>query len=265
MPDAIAKPLQEAISKIPELKSRFESVSKDLGLPLIGSPESNDHLAGWGGDMVGSYGSIKLSLAVDHLFAWHLLASPPVGWLPTYAHLTLLRPALEGAVQTRWVLDSTERSGTRIARALALRLDDLKWVQVTEDDIKAERITDPAVRAAATKPGAAERAQTVLAEAAAAGIARVRKDKTDALLKKYHLRSDAMDVVIWRFTSGVIHGQAWVLDLSDREVLRAGATMTSYKESANEPVAVLMTNIAIAHVERAIEDLRQYREPRKVG
>jgi hypothetical protein len=144
---------------------------------------------------------------------------------------------------------------------LALRLDDIKWVGVTEADIRTEGTADPEVLAAAAKPGAVERTQEVLASANAAGIARVRKPKTEALLKKYHLRTDAFDVVIWRFTSGVVHAQAWVLDLTEREVVRAGATMTRFKENQNEPVAALMTNIAVAHVDRAIEDLRQYREP----
>jgi len=41
--------------------------------------------------------------------------------------------------------------------------------------------------------------------------------------------------------------------------------VTSARESMNEPVAALMTKITVAHVSRAIEDLREYHELLKVA
>lgn len=42
MADQISQALSQALSKIPDLKSRFEAADKDLGLPLIGSHECDD-------------------------------------------------------------------------------------------------------------------------------------------------------------------------------------------------------------------------------
>jgi hypothetical protein len=47
---------------------------------------------------------------------------------------------------------------------------------------------------------------------------------------------------------------------ADRKTLEAGATMTGYKDSANERLAADLTDLAVPHVDRAVSDLLQYVE-----
>jgi hypothetical protein len=249
--EPIFAPLEAAVSKIPPLKTRFESVSQDVGLPLIGSLAWQDLRAGWGGDGPVSQVTIKLSVAVDHIFAWHCLATPPKAMLPAQAHLTLLRPALELAVQSRWLLDPSVDSATRIGRALWQRLDNLEWTRKVEDEAKNVPGSGPV-----------EKMQALRDKAASSGVAPTQMVDTVSLLKRFPQQSPSYDVTAWWYTSGVLHGQAWAALLSENEVVRAGASMSTYRTSANEPVAAALTELALRHLGRAIEDLHEYLEPK---
>jgi hypothetical protein len=110
--------LREVLAKVPELKDQLEAM--DLAHPLSGSLLLQDRLAGWGGSLPGSFASSKLEMAADHLFAWQCLTGGSTVWLPVYAHLTLLRPAIEASVQARWLLDPAADPRARIARALGV-------------------------------------------------------------------------------------------------------------------------------------------------
>jgi hypothetical protein len=194
--------------------------------------------------------------------AWYLLASPPEPTLPVHAHLTLLRPALELAVQSRWLLDASVDPATRIARALGVRLDDLEWVRKVDVDLEAERAeADPSAGPIPLSTGPSLKTQAVQSKAAAAGVTPIQMLDTVSLLKKHRQQSGWRDVIFWRISSGVLHGQAWAAMLVDREVVKAGATMTSYKNSANERLAADLTDLAVRHVDRAVSDLLQYVEP----
>jgi hypothetical protein len=261
MADFVSRALEDALARVPDLKSRYEAVSDDLGLPLAGSPEWRDRLSGWGGDWPGSFASVSLHVAIDHLFAWYVLGTPPEATMPTHAHLTVLRSAIECAVQARWFIDTQVTTGERIARALGERFANLDWSRKVEADVSREGTADPELVAAATTPSAAEKTRDLVAKADAEHIRPIRMLDTVALLDKYPQEPGSSDVVWWRYTSGVAHGQMWAATLGEREVVRAGATVTRYKESANETVAAGLTNIAADRVNRAIEELHLYREP----
>ena len=259
MEDLVSKALEAALSRIPEIKSRYESVSSDLGLPLAKSPEWQDRLAGWGGDWPGSLASVSLDVAVEHLFTWYVLGTPPAATIPTHAHLTLLRSAIECAVQARWFLDIGTTSDVRIARALGARFSNLDWSRKVEADIAADRQSEPGFTE--PEPDAAEKIRALKVKAGEVHISPLEIPNTVDLLKRYPQGSGVSDVLWWRYTSGVAHGQMWAALQGEREVVRAGATMTQYKESANETVAAVLTSVASRRVERAIHELHLYREP----
>ena len=64
----ISGPMVDALERLPSLRGRFESV--ELGHPLIGSKEFADRRVEYGGDRPGSEASIRLSLALDHLWTY---------------------------------------------------------------------------------------------------------------------------------------------------------------------------------------------------
>ena len=129
--------LREVLAKVPELKDQLEAT--DFAHPLSGSLLWQDRLAGWGGSLPVTFASSKLEMAADHLFAWQSLAGGSITTLPVYAHLTLLRPAIEASVQARWLLDPAADPRARIARAVGIRIQDLEQVDVVERETAAER------------------------------------------------------------------------------------------------------------------------------
>ena len=250
-----------ALARIPDTKKRYEDVSADLGLPLVGSLEWQDRRAGWGGDWPGSFASVTLDVAVDHLHTWWLLCTRPNATLPVYAHMTLIRSVIECAVQVQWFIDTAQSPEVRIARALWERLRNLECSVTVENEIRRKDPEKVALLADATTPDATERLRQLRAEADARGLSPVKMLATVSLLERYPRREGSDDVLWWRYTSGIAHGRMWATLQNEREVVRAGATMTRYKESAIPGVAAGLTVVAVDRVERAIDELGRYREP----
>lgn len=97
------------------------------GMPAPGSLEAIDRQHSLGEHPVIPT-TIKLAVALDHLIVWSkFYRDLPDHPLPSYSHLTLLRPAFEASPQIRWVLDPAVDSVVRIGRALGVELSNLGW------------------------------------------------------------------------------------------------------------------------------------------
>lgn len=92
--ETLSEALRPTLERVPALRTMFEAIK--LGTPLLGSCEAADRTRRFG-ELPSSIARQKLSVALDHVTTWqrYLLVA---GWMPAYAHLTLLRPVFEASV-----------------------------------------------------------------------------------------------------------------------------------------------------------------------
>jgi hypothetical protein len=248
--------LLAALGPIPRLKARSEAVR--LGTPLIGSDEYRDRLLTWGGAEVGSVAIGRIASAIDHLYTWQRIILG--GSIPAFSGYSLLRPVFEGSVQARWVLDSAETSETRTGRGAGVRLADLNWRSKLEADLA----TDSTWMSEPTFKAAGDRMTEIRDGAAKHGIQCIRLLDTAELMRRYAIHTTPPDVVWFRVTSGVMHGQIWSASLAEVETVSTGATMSTMKLTANQGIAAVVTAVAVRHIEAAVDALEAYVEPMKV-
>lgn len=120
---------QEEVERINELladvdESRARIPIAAMSAPVVGSDAAQDGLARTGG-LAGTFAVQQVMTALDHLLAWRALAS--AGHLSTFAHMSLLRSALEGAVTARWLIEHKAGSPERVRRGAIAQLED--WRQ----------------------------------------------------------------------------------------------------------------------------------------
>lgn len=115
-PKATAK-IGRALAIVDDLTARLAAVVK-LTTFLAGSRAAGDtSLSTLIGAAPPQEGGALASSSLDHLLTWrHTLTS---GLQPTYAHMTLLRGAMEAAVVARWLVDPDAGPKERVARAAA--------------------------------------------------------------------------------------------------------------------------------------------------
>jgi hypothetical protein len=200
------------------------------------------------------YAGQALATWMDHMTAWRLLAHGPE--IPIRAHLTLLRSALEGAVRSRWHVDASVDSGTRVGRGHAARRADQE-----------ERRKFEASQERGRRPGRPVRGRTAVERLAelddpaavrrlkAAGVRTVGFTDITTLMVVYrHER--------WfRLASGLAHGKEWALVAThlkrSSESLAPGIGQGTF--SASEPVALALTGVVMGAGQAAVADLEAYR------
>jgi len=246
--------LLDWLDKIPGLRKRFEAV--ELGHPLIGSREANDRLVRYGGDRPGGTASIKLSMALDHLTTWrNVIRGARV--IPVCSHFTLLRPVIEGAVQSRWLLDHSVDGAMRVRRALGAAIADLKW----RGDAEADMFRHPSWTRSSDYVTAAGRIAEIQKEAASAALAPVPMPSTTKLLRDFALHAPGIDTFAFRFTSGVLHGQVWATLMGDVQKTQVGETLSSFIHTGNQETAAGFTACMVEHFEAAVLEFEGYVEP----
>lgn len=245
--------LRRALQAVPDLKQRFEHVH--LGAPLLGSRQFRDRRLPLG-EHVGLTASGRLAGALDHLVTWHRYIFE-LQAMPVYAHLTLLRPVLEGAVQARWVLDPGEAPATRVRRAIGVVLHDLEEQRKFEETLRAAGWSP-----SSTYMGARERGTRITGEAVEASLAPIRLMGTTDLLQKYRQGNGHDEVAAFRATSAVLHGTASAALMAEVERTDVGATMSTLISTGSQPLAAAYTALAVSHVVAAVADLETYIEPK---
>jgi hypothetical protein len=176
--------------------------------------------------------------------------------MPTDAHLTLLRPAIEGAIQARWLLDPTATPQLRVCRALGAALDDLNEYRKIEQ----EEAHDPDTPPADGHRFATRRIEQLKHEAMEACLMPERFDTTE-LLRRYAVQPHGRDLVLFRRTSGVLHGTAQAADLGENKLVAKTATWVEVRHSASQRISAELTIAALNLFEAALQDYEGYVVP----
>jgi hypothetical protein len=122
--------LANFLELVPGLRERFFSLADG---PEPDSPALLDARLPKG-EIVRMHAMSFMGSAVDHLVAWRALFG--AGILPTFAHMTLIRSAVEGASLARWLVDPTQTPAVRVSRGIGARLWDLDQLRKAEDVAK---------------------------------------------------------------------------------------------------------------------------------
>jgi hypothetical protein len=238
------------LERVPGLAARFAAVK--LGTPIIGSSEFEDRRVSYAGSRPGDAATIRLVVAVDHLALWRHLALED-HLIPIWAHLSLMRVAIEGAVQARWVLDPTVNPSERVERALGLALDDLRWAvramnaMAQDPNWSPEHGEKMVHRKAEVEDGARDAGLTP------------KRSTTEAKVERFCHRP--FDLLAYRLTSGVVHAQVWASLQGKSETVARTATMTTEKIEADQGTAFLVTRTAVDLFEDAVSDYEAYIQP----
>lgn len=205
------------------------------------------------GELVRSEAVTTIGSALDHLVAWAGLYVRG-GLLPTFAHYTLLRSAVETGSTSRWLVDASVDRRARVARGIGHQLADLS------ERSKLERIPRPADAAPLPEPPpdfryAAQRIEALEDAAAAAGLRPVRIGHT-AVVARYGLGEFAYRVLC-AFAHG---GQAVPLAVSSRE--RPGEAdaggLRTVRLTGDVERAIRMTDATIGLAHLALREVFAY-------
>jgi hypothetical protein len=108
------------LTPVTEMSDRLASLSQEG--PAPDSPAAHDRRTALG----QKAWVLALSASVvgmDHLMTWKALRLE-LGYQPTFAHLTLIRSAIEGMVVTRWLCDPSIEPSARMRRAAGVQMKD---------------------------------------------------------------------------------------------------------------------------------------------
>ncbi|MEK6719262.1 MAG: hypothetical protein AABZ33_01175 [Chloroflexota bacterium] len=197
-----------------------------------------------------------LAVAGDNLLTWRAVVLAKIQ--PAYGHLSLLRTAVECAVNARWLLDPSISAASRIARGLAAQRVDYEERKKVEATIRG----GPKMKA----PGksAVERLDDLKHEQVANGIPNEPMNVTSAA--RSYLVGSGSGEGSYRLLSAFAHGKSWSLLASDKRTLLGMNPPPQGRISqvtASDEFAVGMTNIAVMTYAAAVTDLGSYflREP----
>lgn len=203
----------------------------------------------------GRYPEISASgylvVAGDNLLTWRTLVLAK--FQPAYGHLSLLRTAIECAVNARWLLDPSISAASRIARGLAAQQADHEERKKFETTIRG----GPKMKA----PGksVAERLDDLKREQVENSIANESMNVTAAA--RSYLVGSGNGEGIYRLLSAFAHGNSWSLLASDKETVLGMNPLPQghiVQVTASEDLAVGMTNIAVMTYAAAVTDLGSY-------
>ena len=202
------------------------------------------------------YAGQALGAAIDHLTAWRAVIHGPV--VPMQAHFTLLRGAIEGSTRSRWHVDASQDSGTRVGRGIAARREDQLQRKGFEASLaRIPKPTSPTGRTAAQRVAELDARPAAIARRDA-GIRSVPYDGTTAVAKAFGLEA------VYRLTSGLAHGREWALAglVLHQEAGSPGIApgVGHGRFTTSEPLSKYVSDAALSSTRRAVDDLRRYRE-----
>ena len=192
-----------------------------------------------------------LSVAGDNLLTWRVVIR--AGVQPAYGHLTLLRTAIESAVNARWLMDPRLTSAERIARGLAAERASYEEREKFERSLGQPVVMRPPAKTAA------QRLQYLEYERAANAIARASVNTVEAA--RSYLLGTSNGEAAYRLLSAFAHGRQWSLLASEREVIpdtNAAAKTQTGRITAREDVSNGFTAMAVDTYAVGIAELEQY-------
>ncbi|MDQ2913461.1 MAG: hypothetical protein M3T56_09415 [Chloroflexota bacterium] len=118
-------PIQDDFVKVfaplERTQTRFSELS--IGGPTRGSSAARDGRTKVG-KIAWDTALVAGSIGVDHLVAWRMLRLRGA-FQPNFAHLALIRGAIEGSSVARWLCDPDIQTTERLRRAAGAKLNDL--------------------------------------------------------------------------------------------------------------------------------------------
>lgn len=184
------------------------------------------------------------TIGVDHLVAWRMLRLA-AGCRPNFAHLTLVRGAVEGAAVTRWLCDPAIDTAERIRRAAGVQLADYDQ-RLRFERRMSSRLGKPTGRART----AAERMETFERLLDNANVKPIQLPAATDLFARYTLPNDPERLAgesLYRLISAMPHAKVWsVFGLSAHgEKIDHGHGQYSVDLSADAELAFLATALAM--------------------
>lgn len=250
----ILEPLAAARAQLSELSRRG---------PTPGSPAARE-----GRTRVGRLAWIlavsAASIGVDHLAAWQAVRVA-ASLQPIFAHLTLIRGAVEGCAVARWLADTSVSSTVRMQRAAGAQLADY------EERIRFERRLWSRLPKPRRKGRTGEQRRQDLEERLRhLGIKPIPLPSTTDLFARYFLPEDPEESsgeAFFRQISAVAHSKVWsILAISDiGEVVDHGRGLNAANVAANEQTALLATASAMQLATEAVADVARYSAAARAG
>lgn len=206
-------------------------------------------------------GATGISAAVEHLDAWRILYEV-AHVLPSFAHITLIRTAVEGSVKARWLLDTAITSDERLARGVSAQRADYEERRKFEE---AAGMVAP--RTGSFKP-AKERISELEKAARSVGIPVRKPPDRIRLFDQYVFPAVESQTprkvggVLYRLISGPAHAMQWSLMTGSVDVEfveEASDHLTRLgRITGNEQTALTATLVGVLITLDALKDLESY-------
>ncbi|MFI7431452.1 hypothetical protein ACIBPB_31150 [Micromonospora sp. NPDC049836] len=204
------------VAKIDDLARRLDIIV--MTPPALNSPADRaraSRLDGYAFDQAAT----ALGAAIDHLQAWRALLA--AGYMPAYAHLSLLRTAHESALFAYWLTEASCSVEDRRARGVAAQAADFEERRKLEDSIGRTEVTPPGKLAI-------DRLKDLMDEAARAGLTTTNRKgqevlsvsvpATVELFDRYEQVAEGVRAqFIYRLYSGYAHAKQWALMLGAKQ------------------------------------------------
>ena len=197
-----------------------------------------------------------LVCALDHLNTLRILVVD-ARVVPVYAHFTLLRAALEPALQARWVVAGSALD--RLARGFALEFENYEELRKFENSLGDGELAGRRINELLT---AAE--QLELTTSTVAGKLRLRTTVPPYIdLLKVLPQADPKatsehdDSWVYRFLSGYAHAKAWTTTLGMRPVAEQVAAGVVHRVEAIDAYTIEMVERVWRSVEAAVDEIER--------
>jgi hypothetical protein len=208
-----------------------------------------------------AYAGQNISMALDHLGAWRSLLLARL--VPGFAHMTLLRAAIEGSATARWLLES-DSTGERSRRAAVFRLEDLRHRRSFEAEIERLGREEALERGEVYEPTkwegkARSGAQRYDDQLAAMNAADIKNEPPPALTSL--VDTFGPGAYVYRLTSAFAHRREWAFSISDEldRVEDTGLAGTgAIQVEASPEWALEITVIAVEQIELALAALEAH-------
>ena len=244
--------LRKLLAEVPALRKRGESIvhANTTGPGSLAELDAQHGL----GRFVWELAPASLGVAGDHLETWRRLiedAHTQPGW----AHVTLLRAAIENAAFCRWLVETATTSTERVGRGVAAQLKDWDERRKFEEASGADKLP----RTGEARTGR-ERRDELLRCRRAHGVAELQVPDFIKLSGTYAIAEDLGGNALYRLASAFAHGKQWTLLVSESE-LPDGANPNEpgpRRVTASDIISAGVTLCAIRTFEAAVADFEHY-------
>jgi len=244
----VFQPLGETFNQIGELGRRG---------PAVGSEAARDGQTELG-QLAWVLAQAAAAVGLDHLVTWQVLRLE-CSSQPSFAHLTLIRSAIEGMVVARWLCDPNIDTRQRVQRAAGVQAADYKERLRFEREIA--RPTE-AIGDSRTAEQRIEEFQELLSRDDVKPIEMPNATELFAWYVQPAGSAQGVGESVFRVLSSIAHAKVWSLhaisELGEVSSYERGQAVTT---TASDEVGLAMTAAAMLVAADVLADLRQYASP----